>query len=264
MEDRGPSAYIAEFLGTLVLVFAIVMVLAQHSDTIIVVALVHVFVLAMLIASLGGTSGAHFNPAVSVTLAALRKIKPSDAAIYVVLQLAGAVAGVALAKLILSDEVSSAGYGANGRGPLVSGSTPLTFLAEAAGTFMLMWAIMAAAVNPRAEGAMAPWIIGGTLGLAVLLFGAVDGAGFNPARAFGPAVLGEAFDGVGKWLVAFVAGPVVGALVAGLGYKALVLDPQERLFGGRLVDTDVPPGRVPGEVESAADGPGERPIDKLS
>ena len=80
MEDRGPSAYIAEFLGTLVLVFAIVMVLSTNSATLVVVALVHVFVLAMLVASLGGTSGAHFNPAVSVTIAVLRKIRPSDAA----------------------------------------------------------------------------------------------------------------------------------------------------------------------------------------
>jgi MIP family channel proteins len=264
VEDRGPSAYIAEFLGTLVLVFAIVMVLATNSATLVVVALVHVFVLAMLISSLGGTSGAHFNPAVSVTLAVLRKIKPADAAIYVVMQLAGAVAGVALAKLILSDEVSAANYGANVRGPLISNDTPLAFVSEAIGTFLLMWAIMAAAVNPRAEGSMAPWIIGATLGLAVMLFGPVTGAGLNPARAFGPAVVGEAFDSVGRWLIAFVAGPIVGALAAGIAYTELVLKPQERLFGGRLVDADVPPGRVPGEVESALDAPGERPVDKLS
>jgi MIP family channel proteins len=264
VEDRGPSAYIAEFLGTLVLVFAIVMALATNSATLVVVALVHVFVLAMLVASLGGTSGAHFNPAVSVTLAVLRKITARDAVIYIVMQLAGAVAAVAIAKLILSDELSAANYGANGRGPLISGRTSLAFLSEAIGTFMLMWAIMAAAVNPRAEGSMAPWIIGATLGLAVMLFAPVTGAGFNPARAFGPAVIGEAFDGVGRWLVAFVVGPLAGALAAGVGYTALVLQPQERLFGGRLVDADVPPGRVPGEVESAIEGPGERPIDKLS
>jgi glycerol uptake facilitator protein len=264
VEDRGLPAYIAEFLGTLVLVFAIVMVLTLHGDTIVVVGLVHVFVLAILVASLGGSSGAHFNPAVTAALAALRKIRPADAAVYVVMQLAGAVAGVAIAKLILSDEVSAAHYGANLRGSLISGSTPLAFLCEALGTFMLMWAIMAAAVNPRAAGGLAPWIIGGALGLAVMLFGPITTAGFNPARAFGPAVLGEEFHGVGRWLIAFVAGPLAGALTAGLGYSALVLKPQERLFGGRLVDADVPPGRVAGEVESAVRAPGERPIDKLS
>jgi Major intrinsic protein len=127
-----------------------------------------------------------------------------------------------------------------------------------------MWAIMGAAVNPRAEGGLAPWIIGGALGFAVMIFGPVTGAGLNPARALGPAVAGFDFNGVGRWLLAFVAGPIAGALVAGFGYTALVLKPQEKLFGGRLVDADVPPGRVPGEAGSAAEAPGERPVDKLS
>ena len=268
MEDRGPAAYIAEFLGTLILVFAIAMVITTQTSggntEFIVIALLHVLMLAVLIASLGGTSGAHFNPAVTVTLAVLRKIRINDAAIYIVCQCAGGIAGALLVKFILEDEGRGSSYGSVGRGAMIGGHTSLAFLCEAIGTFILMWAIMAAAVNPRAEGAMAPWIIGGALGFAVMLFGPVTGAGLNPARALGPAVAGFDFNGIGRWLVAFVAGPIAGAVAAGVGYTLLVLNPQEKLFGGRLVDADVPPGRVPGEVEAAVQAPGERPIDKLS
>src|SRR5438128_2747812 len=71
VEDRGPAAYVAEFLGTLLLVFFIGMVLAVQSKAglgyteFAVVGLVHVFVLATLVYVYGGASGAHFNPAVT-------------------------------------------------------------------------------------------------------------------------------------------------------------------------------------------------------
>jgi MIP family channel proteins len=273
VEDRGPAAYIAEFVGTLMLVFAIGMVLSLDQPRPLglgytdfaVVGLVHVFVLALIVASIGGTSGAHVNPAVTACLAALRKIKPIDAAIYVLLQLAGAVAGALLVRALIHDAGQGSHYGATSfANQFLGGSTGKAFLAELIGTFLLMWAIMAAAVNPRAERSWAPWIIGGTLGFAVMIIGPLTGAGFNPARAFGPALVGDAWGGGGKWIVVYALAPVVGALLAGTSYTAIVLRDQEALFGGRLIDADVPPGRVAGEVEAAEHGPGERPIDKLS
>ncbi len=273
MEDRGPSAYIAEFIGTFVLVFFIGVILSVQQvgdiglgyQDFAVIGLLHFFVLAMLIATLGGASGAHFNPAVTICLAALRKIRGADAGIYILLQLAGAVAAALVVRLMLSDEGAASNYGATGVSEkFLSGATGAGFLAELIGTFVLMWAIMGTAVNPRAERSWAPVIIGGTLGFAVMAMGPLTGAGFNPARAFGPALVGDAFGGGGKWLLVYALGPAVGALLAGFAYTAVVLRPQEVLFGGRLVDADVPPGRVPGEVESAAQAPGERPVDKLS
>ncbi len=272
MEDRGPSAYAAEFVGTFVLVLFIGTILSVQQvgpaglgyRDFAVVGLVHVFVLAMLVASLGGASGAHFNPAVTVALAALRKIRPPDALVYVLVQLAGGVAAALVVKLMIGDPGAASNYGATGVTDRFVGSNSGAFLAELIGTFVLMWAIMGTAVNPRAERAWAPLIIGGTLGMAVMAMGPLTGAGFNPARAFGPALVGDAFGGGGTFLFVYVLGPIVGALLAAFGYTAMVLGPQERLFGGRLIDPDVPPGRVPGEVSSALDAPGERPIDKLS
>jgi MIP family channel proteins len=268
MEERGPSAYLAELLGTMMLVLFIALVLSVgigglHVADYAVIGLLHVLILGMLIATLGGASGAHFNPAVTITLLALRKIRPNDAGIYIVMQLLGAVVGAAIVKILVSDEGAAVNYGSTTISPMLNHKAGAGFLAELIGTFALMWAIMGTAVNPRAERTWAPLIIGGTLGAAVMCIAPLTGAGFNPARSFGPAVFGT-FDGLGRFLIAYVAGPIAGALLAGFTYRTIVLDEQERLFGGRLVDADVPPGRVPGELASAAEGPGERPIDKLS
>src|SRR2546423_13044919 len=108
IEERGVAAYVAEFVGTFMLVlFVALIVIANSRDGLgftdwAVIGLVHLLVLMLLVNALGGTSGAHFNPAVTATLTALRKIRPDDAAIYVILQLAGGVAGALVAKAVLN------------------------------------------------------------------------------------------------------------------------------------------------------------------
>jgi glycerol uptake facilitator-like aquaporin len=86
---------------------------------------------------------------------------------------------------------------------------------------------MGVAVNPRAERSWAPLVIGATLGFAVMAIGPFTTAGLNPARSFGPALVGAAFNGFGTFLFVYVLGPIVGALLAGVGYHALVLQPRE-------------------------------------
>src|SRR4051794_6754639 len=201
IEERGAAAYTAEFLGTFILVFFICMIVIVSSPKTagatdwIVIGFVHFLTLMLLVAALGGTSGAHFNPAVTATLTALRKISPPDAVIYILLQLAGGVAGALVVKLLLKDEGDPVNYGA----PSVAKFTTDFggFTAELLGTFMLMWAIMGAAVNPRAPRSAAPWVIGAALGVALLVFGPVTGGSFNPARAFGPDLVSGEFDGFG-------------------------------------------------------------------
>src|SRR3954471_11716003 len=108
MERRGPSAYIAELLGTMVLVFAIGMIVSLNQEKLFalgyvdfaVIGFVHVFALAMLVHTLGGTSGGHFNPAVTAAMASLRKIAPVDAAIYLAMQLLGGVLGALLVRAL--------------------------------------------------------------------------------------------------------------------------------------------------------------------
>lgn len=232
MERRTTSAYIAELVGTFMLVLFIALAVSVYaggggSPDLVAIGLVHAFGLMMLVATLGGTSGAHFNPAVTIALCAIRKIAPVDAAIYVVVQLAGGVLAVLVAKTLIQngagDAVHFAALGVSK--DLLAGSGAAAFLAEFIGTFALMWAIMGAAVNPTSDKAWAPFIIGATLGLAVMLLAPMTGAGFNPARAFGPALVSGEFGGAGTFLAAFVVAPLVGALAAAVAYDRLVLNP---------------------------------------
>ena len=82
---------------------------------------------------------------------------------------------------------------------------------------------MGAAVNPRSDKAWAPLVIGAAYGLPVMVLGPMTGAALNPARAFGPALVSGEFGGAGTFLLAYVAGPVAGALAAAFAYGAIVL-----------------------------------------
>jgi MIP family channel proteins len=238
VEERGTPAYVAEFIGTFFLVLFICIVVSLNSAGGLgftdwaVIGLVHAFILAMLVYTLGGTSGAHFNPAVTAALAGLRKITLIDAVIYWLVQLAGAVAAALVTKLLLLDEGRGANYGATSISKLLSGNVGAGFLCEALGAFVLMWAIMGVAVNPRGERAWAGWVIGIALGVGVMIFGPLDGAGFNPARSFGPALVANHWPDF--WI--YVIGPVTGALAAAFGYRLLVLEPAERV-AQRPIDT---------------------------
>lgn len=229
VEERGTPAYVAEFVGTFLLVLFICSMISVAGGLGVtdwaVIGLVHVFVLAMLVYTLGGTSGAHFNPAVTAALTGLRKIAPLDALIYLLVQLSGAVAAALVTKLILLDEGRGVDYGATTVSEQFLQGKPLpALLIEAIGAFVLMWAIMGTAVNPRGNKAWAGWVIGIALGLAVMVFGPLEGAGFNPARWFGPAIVANEFGDF--WV--YIVGPLLGALLAAFGYRYLVLEPEAR------------------------------------
>ncbi len=230
MEDRRGSAYIAELVGTFLLVLFIALIVSVYARNgnpdFAVIGLLHAFVLMMLIQTLGAVSGAHFNPAVTLALLCVKKIKPNQAALYVVMQVIGAIAGAALCRLILDEMGQTPNLGNVAVGPLLAGKTLLGLLAELTGTFVLVWAIMGVAVNPRGTADWAGFVIGATLGFAVMAFGPLTGAGLNPARALGPAIVaGEFVGGFGKFLLVYVVGPAIGGVLAAIGYKLLVLDP---------------------------------------
>jgi MIP family channel proteins len=243
VEDRGPAAYIAEFIGTLVLVFFITAAVSLYVTApsaanpapfidFSVIGLVHVFVLFGLIQTLAVISGAHFNPAVTAVMTVLRQIKPPDAAIYIIAQLGGAVAGTLLTKLLLEDEGEGVNYGATLVSDRLGGDILPGMLAEALGTFFLVWVIVGVAVNPRATKEWAALAIGAALGMGVMVIAPLTGAGFNPARSFGPAIVSGEWGGAGDFLLVYVLAPVLGALIAGFLYFNLVIAPGKRGVGG--------------------------------
>ena len=135
----------------------------------------------------------------TLALLALRKIRPNDAAVYILLQLAGAVAGALMTKFLLIDDLADQqNVGATALNLSLLGSNFAGVIAEGLGTFFLVWAVVAVAVNPRATRDWAGLAIGGTLGFAVMIIGPLTGAALNPARWFGPAlVAGEWDDALG-------------------------------------------------------------------
>lgn len=224
-EPRGMPAFVAETIGTFLLVLFVCGFLSVGSAggfDLAGLALAHTFILAVLIYTLGGASGAHFNPAVTFALWSIKKISTPNALIYVGCQAIGAILGALVVLVLFNDVGDAVNYGAtaiNGE-ILQDGSVWLGLIAEALGTFLLMWAIMGLAVNPRGEVALAGLGIGAALGIAVMVFGPATGAGLNPARWLGPAIASGEFDDF--WI--YIVGPMVGALAAALIYRTVILE----------------------------------------
>lgn len=227
MQQKGWPAYLAELVGTFLLVFFIGLVVSLSSRAGLgftdwaVIGLVHFLVLALLVASFAGASGGHFNPAVTITLAAMRKIRGADAAVYVLMQLAGATLAALVVKGLVLDEGKPVNYGAALIAKQFFQNDFAGFVAEGIGTFTLMLAIYGTAVVIRNKSVLAPVYIGAALGGAVMCIGPLTGGGLNPARAFGPALVADAFSGGGTFLFVYVLGPIVGALIAGFLMRAI-------------------------------------------
>ena len=131
----------------------------------------------MLIQVLGGVSGAHLNPAVTAAAAFLKRIDPVDAVVYVLAQLSGGVLGALLVKGLLQDEGRAANYGAaRGQPDLLGGDRSQGMIVEGIGTFLLVLAVVAVALNARAWRDWAPLSIGFTLAFVVIIFGPLTGA----------------------------------------------------------------------------------------
>jgi len=240
VQQRGLAAYLAELIGTFLLVFFVVSVVVlfaatgnnpQFGSDFAVIGLVHAFLLFGLIVMFGVASGGHFNPAVTLAAAAIKRIAPVDALIYMLAQLSGGVLGALLAKSLLLDEGRATNYGAAQVSSMLGGDFQ-GMIVEGIGTFCLVLVILAAVYSKKSVKDWAPLAIGTTLGFIVMVGGPLTGGSFNPARWFGPALVSNEWGGVWPYLL----GPIVGSLLAAIVYK-LVLEP------GGLAPTE-PPERV--------------------
>lgn len=240
MQQRGLSAYLAELIGTLLLVFFVVSVVVlflatgsnpQFGTDFAVIGLVHAFLLFGLIVMFGVVSGGHFNPAVTLAAAAIRRISGIDAVIYIIVQLIGGVLGALLAKGLLLDEGRASNYAAVEVSGLLGGNFQ-GMIVEGIGTFCLVLVILAAVYSRKSVKDWAPLAIGTTLGFIVMVGGPLTGGSFNPARWFGPALVSGEWGGVWPYLL----GPILGSLLAAAVYR-FVLEP------GGAAPTE-PPERV--------------------
>jgi glycerol uptake facilitator protein len=247
VQDRGLAAYIAELVGTLLLVFFVTSVVvlyvatgqnAQFGSDFAVVGLTHFLVLFALIISIGVASGGHFNPAITTAFIVLRRIDPVDGLVYILAQLSGGVLGALLTKAFLLDEGRASDYGTPAVTDLLAGGFQ-GFLVEGIGTFVLVMTVLAVALNPEVRR-WAALSIGGALGFLVMVLGPLTGGSFNPARWFGPALVG---NDLGANTLAFIFGPIAGALLAAALYK-FVIEPASGPVQ-EAADTVAPRGPAP-------------------
>ncbi len=158
-----------------------------------------------IILFMGKVSGAHLNPAVSLAFAARRDFPWIRVPGYIVVQLAGAI----LACLFLQQVVGeSATYGSNYVASGFSASSAM--LMEAVLTLGLVSVILGTASGAQNVGLFGAIAVGGYIALAGLWGSPISGASMNPARTFGPDLVGANFTDY--WV--YVAGPLLGAAVA--------------------------------------------------
>jgi aquaporin TIP len=208
---------VAEFVGTFTLIFIGGGAGIVSGQDIVAVAFANGLAIAIMVSNLGHISGGHFNPAITLGFLATKRIEARIAVLYWAFQLLGAI----VAALILRAIFTHAQFlGSVPHAPVIGDGKG--FLIEIVLTFFLVWAVFATAVDPRgAFKSIAGLAIGLTITMDVFMGGPLTGAAMNPARAFGPELVGS-FWGEG-WI--YWLGPIIGALLAALGYDYLYLRP---------------------------------------
>jgi aquaporin Z len=187
-----------------------------------------------IILFMGKVSGAHLNPAVSVAFSMRGDFPWGRVPGYITVQLIGAT----LAALFLHAVINvSATYGSNYPAAGYSGGS--AFLMEGVLTLGLVSVILGTASGAQSIGVFAAIAVGAYIALAGLWASPISGASMNPARTFGPDLVGTDFTSY--WV--YVAGPAAGALLA-VGVAWVLRGP-----GGGPSGTEAAQGELMTEVE---------------
>jgi MIP family channel proteins len=210
--------YLAEIVGTFILVYAIASAATVYSDSgqlgVIGIGLVHALVLTAIVYAIGYISGAHVNPAVTIGFLVARRLGGREAALYIGSQILGAVIGAGVV------------YATFGSSMAASVTLPAddnvirALVLEIVMTFTLVYVVSAATTSKNQIGPLAGTAVGFTLGFNVLFGGSISGGSLNPARSFGPALVTGNFDF--HWI--YWVAPIIGGLIAAGLYKGLHTD----------------------------------------
>ncbi len=171
--------------------------------------------IAIIFSPFGKRSGAHFNPAVTLTFLRLGKVEPWDADFYTLFQFIGGIAGVLVASLLFGNLVAdqSVKFAATVPGP--HGSLP-AFFAELAITFVLMSVILTVS-NSKRLGRWTGLFAGALVATYISIESPISGMSMNPARTFGSAAVGSIWTSL--WI--YFTAPPIGMLLAAETYKRL-------------------------------------------
>lgn len=204
----------AEALGAFALVFfgcGAIVTDAHTRGSLGAVGIGIVFGLVILagIAALGHVSGAHFNPAVTLSFFLTRNLPGRDALAYAAGQIMGATLAALLLWMVWPAQPAELGA------TVPSIAAGRAVIVEAVMSGLLMLVILSVATDTRAVGAPAALAIGATIALEAMVGGPLTGASMNPARSFAPALV------AGQWrdFWIYLIGPLGGAPLGALAYQ---------------------------------------------
>ncbi|MBR3478670.1 MAG: MIP family channel protein [Bacteroidaceae bacterium] len=217
--------YLAEMVGTMVLVLlgcGTAVSLNCGADTASVVGTAMAFGLAVVAMAytIGGTSGCHINPAITLGCLISKRISCKDATMYMIFQIIGAFIGSAILYALVAtspDATQGTTTGANACQAGVSSVTGL--IAEIVLTCIFVLVVLGTTDEKKGAGNFAGLAIGLSLILIHLVGIHYTGTSVNPARSIAPAVFegGQALSDL--WI--FIVGPFVGAALAACIWKAI-------------------------------------------
>jgi len=226
--------YLAEFIGTfsLVLFGCGAAVISGNAATgpsgigLLGISIAFGFAVVAMAYAIGGISGCHINPAVTIGVLTAGKMEVKDAVGYIISQCLGAILGAAVLYLIAVGrpdfKMPEWGLGANGwgEGYLAEYNIISAFVIETVMTFLFVFVILGT-TSKFGNGAMAGLAIGVTLMLIHLVTIPVTGTSVNPARSLGPAVFsgGKALSQLWLFFVAPILGAIIAAIVWKLGFE---------------------------------------------
>ena len=200
--------YISEFIGTFSMVFCgtgamTINEVTGGEVTHVGIAITWGLIVMAMIYAFGETSGAHFNPAVTIAFAYAKKFSWKEVPIYIIAQILGAfVASLILWFLFSSCEILGATI------PTVD--VWRAFVLELLLTFFLMVVIINVSTGSKEMGVVAGIAIGGVVLLEAMFAGPITNASMNPARSIAPAIV----SGNLQHLWMYITAPILGALLA--------------------------------------------------
>lgn len=215
--------YLSELVGTMVLVLmgcgVAVSLNCSPGDAASVIGTSFAFGLSVVAMAytIGGISGCHINPAITLGVWLSKRMSGKDAAMYMLFQVIGAFIGSALLCLLTSNSPEVAGTGANTVQSGVSLCAAIT--AEIVFTFVFVLVVLGTTDSEKGAGNLAGLAIGLTLVLVHLVCIRYTGTSVNPARSIAPAVFQGGTALTQLWI--FIVGPFVGAALAAGVWKCL-------------------------------------------
>ena len=222
--------YIAEMVGTMVLVlmgcgsavFAgnVAGAVGAGVGTLGVALAFGLSVVAMAYA-IGGVSGCHINPAITLGVLLSGRMSGKDAGMYMLFQVIGAILGSAVLYALVATGAHE-GPTATGSNSFGEGMMAQAFIAEAVFTFIFVLVVLGATDEKRGAGNLAGLAIGLTLVLVHIVCIPITGTSVNPARSIGPALFEGGVALSQLWL--FIVAPLVGAALSAWVWKAIGSD----------------------------------------